>query len=221
MARNNGRNSSPNDSFHDERYLHDRPLFEKIDFDEYQELKQIRQLNEALQYRVKELERINTDLEYRLEDQAKQNMSLEKECIANEREWKIKSENLEKEISYWKIEFETQKVKGDRLREHLSRTEREMYGLLQRKYEFMRGPAGTNKGGLNTKLSSGELEKIESISGKNKINDNDDINNNNNNNTNNYYDILNNFLVTPTVPNTNPAVRQKKMISMLESFLGI
>jgi hypothetical protein len=147
-------------------------------------------------------------------------MTLEKECIANEREWKIKSENLEKEILYWKIEFESQKVKGDRLREHLSRTEREMYGLLQRKYEFMRGPAGNNKGGLNVKLSSGELEKIESINGKNKTNDNDD-NSNTNTNNNNYNDILNNFLVTPTVPNTNPAVRQKKMISMLESFLGI
>ena len=46
MARNIniGSNSSPHDTFHDERYLNDRPLFEKIDFDEYEELKQIRQV---------------------------------------------------------------------------------------------------------------------------------------------------------------------------------
>ena len=31
-------------------------------------------------------------------------------------------------------------MKSDRVRDHLSRTERELYGILQRKYELIRGP---------------------------------------------------------------------------------
>jgi hypothetical protein len=50
-----------------------------------------------------------------------------------------------KSISDWKNEYEILKSKGDRLRGHLSRTERELYGILQRKYELTRGP-GRNSG---------------------------------------------------------------------------
>jgi hypothetical protein len=32
--------------------------------------------------------------------------------------------------------------KGDRLREQISRTEKELYSILQKKYELMRGPGG-------------------------------------------------------------------------------
>jgi hypothetical protein len=94
---------------------------------------------------VNNLEKINVDLEYRLEDQAKQCMAVEKECLEIEREWKKRCECLENEISDWKNEYEILKSKGDRLRGHLSRTERELYGILQRKYELTRGP-GRNSG---------------------------------------------------------------------------
>jgi TolA-binding protein len=125
---------------------HEVPLFERMGTDEYAQLQDCRQIIDSLQQRVHDLERINVDLEYRLEDQAKQCMETERECAAVERQWKAKCDQLEKEISNWKEQSEAQKLKGDRLREHLSRTERELYGILQRKYELIRGPGGRQAG---------------------------------------------------------------------------
>ena len=127
---------------HDIIPQHDSPLFERMGTDEYAQLQDCRQIIDSLQQRVYDLERINLDLEYRLEDQAKQCMEVEKECVSIERSWKAKCEVLEKEITNWKQQYDAQKLKGDRVREHLSRTERELYGILQRKYELIRGPAG-------------------------------------------------------------------------------
>ena len=126
---------------------HDSPLFERMGTDEYAQLQDFRQIIDSLQQRVLDLERINLDLEYRLEDQAKQCMEVEKECVSIERSWKAKGEALEREIADWKQQHDAQKLKGDRVREHLSRTERELYGILQRKYELMRGPGGRPMGG--------------------------------------------------------------------------
>ncbi len=132
---------------HDIPPQHDSPLFERMGTDEYAQLQDCRQIIDSLQQRVHDLERINLDLEYRLEDQAKQCMEVEKECVSIERSWKAKCEALEREIANWKQQYEAQKLKGDRVREHLSRTERELYGILQRKYELMRGPGGRPMGG--------------------------------------------------------------------------
>ena len=132
---------------HDIPPQHDSPLFERMGTDEYAQLQDCRQIIDSLQQRVHDIERINLDLEYRLEDQAKQCMEVEKECVSIERSWKAKCEALEREIANWKQQYEAQKVKGDRVREHLSRTERELYGILQRKYELMRGPGGRPMGG--------------------------------------------------------------------------
>lgn len=120
------------------------PMFERMGSEEYMELQQCRSLIDSLQQRVNKLEKINLDLEYRLEDQAKQSMALEKECIAIDRKWKARCEQLEAVIDKQKQDFELEVQKGERVREHLSRTERELYGILQRKYELMRGPG---KGG--------------------------------------------------------------------------
>lgn len=130
-----------------QREVPDSPLFERqLDTNEYEELQQQKQIIDNLQQRVTNLEKINVDLEYRLEDQAKQTMSVEKECLTLERRWNEHSEELEGEINKWKAAFEAEKVRGERLREHLSRTERELYGILQRKYEFIRGgPKSTGK----------------------------------------------------------------------------
>ena len=116
----------------------DEPLFERMGAAD--ELQKCRQVIDALQSRVRNLERINTDLESRLEDQAKQCMAVERECIAIERSWREKAKGLEEEISEWKKMNDTQELKTNKLREHLSRTEKELYGILQRKYELMRGP---------------------------------------------------------------------------------
>lgn len=114
--------------------------------EDYNELQRARQDIDALRLRVANLERINVDLEYRLEDQAKQCMNAEKECIETERMWRIKCDSLQEEVKNTRNDCEVLKTKGDRLRDHLSRTEREMYTILQRKYEIMRGPAGPSKG---------------------------------------------------------------------------
>lgn len=123
------------------------PLFERMGTEE--ELLRCRQIIDALQNRVRDLERINLDLEYRLENSAKQCMATEKECIAVEMKWKDKTKELEKDISTWKRTCADQELKTSKLREHLSRTEKELYGILQRKYELMRGPGrgGPGRGG--------------------------------------------------------------------------
>ena len=132
------------------------PLFERMNTVE--ELQQCRQNIESLQQRVHDLERINVDLEFRLEDQAKQCMTTEKECISLERKWRAKCEGLESDIESWKRDFDDQKLKTERLREHLSRTERELYSILQRKHELMRGAgrgSGSAVGPLNSSVIGG------------------------------------------------------------------
>lgn len=137
---------------------HETPLFERqMGSDDFVELQQMRQVVENLQQRIVNLERINVDLEDRLEDQAKQSMLVEKECLLVEQRWQAKNQELLKEIENWKTAFQQEKVKGDRLRDQVHRSERDLYGILQKKYELMRGP-GTNKPSLaaanNTKAPS-------------------------------------------------------------------
>ena len=118
------------------------PLFERYTNDDFVELQHCRSIIDALQDRIQDLERINVDLEYRLEDQAKQCMLAEKECMTIKREWASKCETLQNEIDHWKNEFALEQSRSARLREQNSRTERELYRILQRKYELMRGNAG-------------------------------------------------------------------------------
>lgn len=140
------------------------PFFERIGTVE--ELQKCKQLIEQLQERVGDLERINTDLEYRLEDQAKQCMAVEKECTNLERKWRAKCELLETDTETWKREYEAEKQKSARLREHLSRTERELYSILQRKYELMRtGQGGAGGKGGGAFGASGRQNSAENSSG--------------------------------------------------------
>lgn len=106
---------------------------------------QFRTTIDALQERIADLERINVDLEYRLEDQARQCMDIEKECMAIKREWASKCDLLQTEIEHWKLEHQNEQTKSTKLREQNSRTERELYRILQRKYELMRGNVAQNK----------------------------------------------------------------------------
>ena len=127
---------------------YDSPMFERMGGDDYAQLQNCRHTTDALQQRVHDLERVNLDLEYRLEEQARQCMEIEKECVSIERTWETKCKGFEKEISTCKLQFDAQKMKSDRVRDHLSRTERELYGILQRKYELIRGPGVS--GGLSS-----------------------------------------------------------------------
>jgi hypothetical protein len=128
----------------------DTPLFERqMSNDEYSEYQQLRTIIDNLHQRISKLEKINTDLEGRLEEQAKQSMAVETDLIQMERAWKQKCEQLSQEIGKWRSEYDTEKVKNSRLRDHLSNTERELYIILQRKHELMRGggPGFSMKGG--------------------------------------------------------------------------
>lgn len=69
-------------------------------------------------------------------------IDLEHECTEIERSWRERCEMMEKDIGEWKKKYLNEVKKGDRLREQISRTEKELYGILQRKYELMRGPGG-------------------------------------------------------------------------------
>jgi hypothetical protein len=145
------------------------PLFERLG-NNVEETQHFRQVIDALQHRVNELERINLDLEYRLEDSAKQCMEVEKECVAVENAWKVKAGELQKEIETWRRNFDSQMLKTDKLREHLSRTEKELYSILQRKYELMRGPGrglpGNNAGGTNNSAGPGQTGKRGGLDGQ-------------------------------------------------------
>jgi hypothetical protein len=143
------------------------PFFERMG--SVDELQQCRQIIDSLQGRVKNLEKINLDLEYRLEDSAKQCMEVEKQCVLVDQKWKAKMIENEKDIETWKRSFEAQQMKTDRLREHLSRTEKELYSILQRKYELMRGPGrggpagggpGSGQGSNGSGGSSGNIGTI-------------------------------------------------------------
>lgn len=122
------------------RHESDSPVFDRqMSGDDYVELQQCKAMMESMQQRLGKLEKINLDLEHRLEDQAKQNLAMETECISIERKCKSKCEQLETVINKLNTELETEKMKNNRLREQVSRTEKELYGILQRKYELMRG----------------------------------------------------------------------------------
>ena len=119
------------------------PLFERqMSGDDFSEFQQLRGIIDGLHQRISKLERINTDLEARLEEQAKQSMAVETELINLDRSWKAKAEQLTQEINKWKTEYETEKLKNNRMRDHLSNTEKELYTILQRKHELMRGGPG-------------------------------------------------------------------------------
>lgn len=117
------------------------PYFERIGNEEATELQRCKTLIESQQQRLSRLEKINMDLELRLEEQAKLSMEIEKECVQIEANMKKSLEERDEEIANVMKAFDAEKKKGDRLRVHLSRTEKELYGILQRKYEIMRGPA--------------------------------------------------------------------------------
>lgn len=122
--------------------------------DEFQELVQCRNMRDNLQQEVIKLQKINVDLETLLERQAKQSLAVETECINIERKWAEKCTKLEREIYELKALFDAERSKGDRVREQLSRTERELYGIFQRKYQMMKGPGGATGASIGVSSSS-------------------------------------------------------------------
>jgi hypothetical protein len=119
------------------------PIYERgISTDDMAELNSCRLLIDSLQQRVNVLEKINLDLETRLEKQATESMDIERQILEAMNKLRIQEEKSSKEREEWAEKFQHQENKSERLRDHLSRTERELYGILQKKYELMRGPVG-------------------------------------------------------------------------------
>lgn len=129
------------------------PYFERQESDDFVALQDSRRIIDVLHHRVRSLENINIDLEYRLEQQAKQTMQAEHEYTEVDRAWQVKYAEMQKEANEWKKRHDELTQKKLKLHEQLYRTERELYGILQRKHELMRG--GQPHGGLNESQKSG------------------------------------------------------------------
>ena len=141
-----------------------------------------------------------------MEEQAKQSMAVEKECLDIELKWKEHSDSLEKDIEKWKKAYELEKTKTEKLREHLSRTERELYGILQRKYELIRGPA-TSKSS-NTNMNKASKNDNENLSSPNLLKRND----------NSWTDQSETF-PKPNIKESKKT-REKRILAELCDFLG-
>lgn len=87
--------------------------------------------------RIAEVEAINVDLESRLEAQAREYVELESDASESLLHWKAQYSTLVDEASYWKLLHAEQEQKTQKIREQLLRTERELHGILQKKYDIM------------------------------------------------------------------------------------
>ena len=144
---NNAISTGINTSINSMNDAYAMPLFQRIGHQDYAEIQNCHAIIESLQQRVQHLEGINLNLEHRLEKEAKTNIQLEKDMQITEQTWKLKCSKLEDTITTLNHDCATEKLKNERLREHLSRTERELYSILQRKYELMRGGGSSNTQG--------------------------------------------------------------------------
>lgn len=123
------------------------PLFERFDADDFPELQNCKAAISNLQNRIEFLEKLNVDLEDRLEKQAKEAILLNRKIHSNNVEWEKQSNKLSEQILALQRDLEVAHSKNASLRDNNTRIERELYGLLQRKYEILKGPARPLGGG--------------------------------------------------------------------------
>mmetsp|Transcript_18957 Transcript_18957/g.59553 ORF Transcript_18957/g.59553 Transcript_18957/m.59553 type:complete len:250 (+) Transcript_18957:138-887(+) len=104
---------------------------------DYAELQDCRTHLRLCAARIQELESINVDLEARLEAQANEYVRLETDAAESQARWKAQYEALENECEMWRQSNAQLELKNHKLRDQLLRTERELHGILQKKYDFM------------------------------------------------------------------------------------
>jgi hypothetical protein len=109
------------------------PLFERLVTEEVLELKTYVKLMENQQRRLAELQQIHKDLEGRLEVESTSRQQLEATLEIREREWTSKLRDLVKDRDHWKEVVVVEQTKNSRLREQLSRKEKDIHQMLQRK----------------------------------------------------------------------------------------
>ena len=151
------------------------------------------QLDDTLR-QLTQVEHINVDLEHRLEHQARKLNKVQR--LADKKLQKSTqacNEALLK-VDDWKQKFQTQSKKTEHTQEKLRRVEKELYRMMQRKYDVVpgqRGSVGESKTTLESSLRSAGLpvpQDVRNISInyntlgniKNSNNINDSINNNEN-----------------------------------------
>ena len=124
------------------------------------ELQDCRQHLRMCAERIAELESMNIDLENRLESQANDSIRFETEATESQRRWKEQYEALEKECEMWRQSNSQLELKNHQLRNQLLRTERELHGILQKKYEFMDLARKEERERVRTELSSRDTEPL-------------------------------------------------------------
>ena len=87
-------------------------------------------------------------------------MAAQKKCADIDNKWSQSCLTLKDEIEKWKMAYKQEKQKSDRFREQLSRTEREMYGILQRKYDHGRSSHSHKKIGMAAASGSSVAQSI-------------------------------------------------------------
>ena len=89
----------------------------------------------AFRQTIVELETINLDLERRLEAQAVEQFDSEKEAEAREENFRDERRAYEAEGGEWRNRNELLQLQVKKLRQDLLWTQRELHGLLQKKYQ--------------------------------------------------------------------------------------
>lgn len=87
--------------------------------------------------RITDVETINVDLEARLEAQAREYIELESDAAELLTHWKTQYKALAEEAGKWKQLHSQQELRNKKIREQLLRTERELHGILQKKYDII------------------------------------------------------------------------------------
>lgn len=87
--------------------------------------------------RIADMETINVDLEARLEAQAREYIELESDAAESLAHWKTQYKALAEEADKWKQLHGQQELRNKKIRDQLLRTERELHGILQKKYDII------------------------------------------------------------------------------------
>eukprot|EP00629_Pelagomonadales_sp_RCC1024_P012844 CAMPEP_0119281510 /NCGR_PEP_ID=MMETSP1329-20130426/24846_1 /TAXON_ID=114041 /ORGANISM="Genus nov. species nov., Strain RCC1024" /LENGTH=188 /DNA_ID=CAMNT_0007282131 /DNA_START=276 /DNA_END=839 /DNA_ORIENTATION=- len=87
--------------------------------------------------RMADMEIINKDLEARLEAQACEYIELESDAAESLQHWKAQYNALSDECEKWKQLHGQQELRNKKIREQLLRTERELHGILRKKYDII------------------------------------------------------------------------------------
>jgi len=117
------------------------PLFERMDStlsgDHLtNELEECKRLLEDYKNKLSHSERTNAEIEHRLQLQGQKRMSLEANLSAKQRDNMAEFKAMSDEVEQWKQSFTRLERHNVNLRDTLNRTERELMGVLAKKYEI-------------------------------------------------------------------------------------